>query len=286
MGLPDIRAIFTAMSNSVVAPWRSLSNGVAAAAGAVLLRYRSGGLADRAVGPSRRSTFSVRIAPTLAATGLTGLRQASTIERDEVECLLLQRLLPIHGGGRTVDKWWHQGWYYCRYAQAADALAALRDHQRREHGHFNLEALLQAQVVGQDVLQLEGGLHVTRRDFPGLFPAHATIGDIIRIARVERNVVRFQCRLFDWPIPPRYVDLFRRFCDVVVHNYPAVLLPANASDELQPRPPTEEIWRLRHTSGGLALEMEPVPDPHSHRPGQTRSPARSPPPSVRSTPLA
>lgn len=116
-----------------------------------------------------------------------------------------------------------------------------------------------SQATGADILMLDTEA-VRRHDFRLLLHPGDKISDVVRVAWVSPHHVRFQCPRHAWPIAPRVVGQFRRFSDMLVHNYSGILLLHNRPLEVQPRPPTYTEWSVSVTEDGLrSLLCAPIP---------------------------
>jgi hypothetical protein len=239
IGEPDVRATFLRLSDKVATRWASAESPVAAAVGNVLLRH-----AHRSAGITRLLPTPPRVLPTLAATRVAQIRRRLALPRQTDETAATHRLLRHVGRSGPRTKHWTDGWLHCDYAKRRHLLQNLLRIQRTRYGAFSVACLLAARVVGDGVLLMQTGEALQRRDFPEIVGAEDRIGDIVDVRWGGDHQVHSLCIKEAFPLRSKAAVQFRRFCEVLVFNYPALLLPHNLTN-------TSNHGR-QLTSGGLS----------------------------------
>jgi ribonuclease HI len=256
IGAPDVRATLLRLSERVAERWAAADSPVSAAVGAVLLRQAPTSSSHRSAGIVRLPQAPVRLGPTLASTGLARVRHKLTLPRLDDERTATRELLCLVGRDGRRAKKWEDGWLLCDYTHRSAQLGELRRLQRTRYGHFSVTCLLAAAVTGAGILLTSTGQDLQRRDFPALLATGDRVGDVVELQWHGDHQVRFFRKKASFPLCPRTAIQFQRFCDTLVYNYPAVLLPHNPAGFLQPRPPTEARWRVAPTPEGPHLWLD------------------------------
>lgn len=256
LAIPDVQAEFHRMSEKRITRWANAS-GVLATVGRILMQHQAPTLTIRH-NVVNRGPVRARHAATMAANGVAALQRRVAMPRSVEESALMAPLLRRVGHSTLSTKSWSTEGLICTYSDLAPALVALRLHQASRYGNISLDGLMATKVFGSGVLHTAADTEISRAGFRRLAAADAVIGDVLSVHYVAPNVIHFKCKRHEVPMHPSLAILYKRFCDIVAFNYPAILLPRNPTDVLQARPATHTVWRLRKAGDGHDLVHSPT----------------------------
>jgi hypothetical protein len=245
------------LSVRVVARWATPGAGLRTEIGRVQLRHHTAPDGHAAI--SRKTPTKPTLQATLTGTGLQ-LRHALEIQRrDDEETALATELLQAARRGTSENYSWEDGRLSVRY-EPSDSMKALVRSQSARFGNLHVTALLTAPIIGEDILLGTSGEPVTAADFAGLVNRRHRIGDVVHIEWMEDNRLAFRCRTQAFPLQDKHARAFRRLCDYLVYNYPAVLRDPGPEADLQTVVPTLDTWQLRKQTDRHELWWNPIGD--------------------------
>ncbi|TMW61711.1 hypothetical protein Poli38472_010774 [Pythium oligandrum] len=262
LGLPLVHEECLLTSAKMVLRWARPISGIRGAIGTALLNGTpAGGSATNVVSITRDLATAPRLnSKNFATTGVSTLRSITAQPRGDEENRIQATLCAKPVTTRTDRRWWNDGWYHADFSEDQALLFALLNEQNAGHGSFNKGGLMIARALGDGVLatvdkKSGSSRQIEKSDFPNLLQAHDRIQDVLDVTWHRNYTLRFKARRHDYPMSPVLVREFRRFCEILVYNYPALLYAREEPKDLCLHPPSHDTWRLEEADDGFILEV-------------------------------
>lgn len=240
-------------------PLTASDNSVGRAVSAVLLGSQHT-LTGLHLTPGRSEVTQYRLGRTVASTGTSVIRRALARPQDADELRHTRSLRSRAGHGASTEFTWDEaGWLTRDYTGHQPGLATLERHQDELHSPLNALALLSTPLLSANLLALASGKFLIASDLPGLRISDARVRDVMEIGWNPGLTARFRYRGAPYPLPPTAARSFRKLCDILIANYPALFHHHQPDDELGVSPPSSTIWRVRLRGAARHLIRDPGP---------------------------